>query len=68
MAMIRVKVFPRSKEEKVEKGEIWKIWVKEPPVEGRANEAVIKILKRYFRKVRLVKGAKSRLKVFEVEE
>ena len=63
---IKVKVFPGSKEERVEKGEIWKIWVKEPPVEDRANKAVIEILKRYFRRVRLVRGRRSRLKIFEV--
>ena len=67
MVTIRVRVFPGSKEERVEKGEVWKIWVREPPVEGRANEAVLRILRRYFRRVRLVRGAKSRLKVFEVE-
>ena len=67
MAILRVKVHPRSKKEEVKKGEVWEVWVREPPLEGRANEAVIKLLKRYFKRVRLVKGQKSRIKVFEVE-
>ena len=69
MALIRVKVHPRSREERVErKDDRWEIWIKEEAREGKANEAVIKILKRFFRRVRLVRGAKSRLKLFEVEE
>ena len=69
MALIRVKVHPSSKEERVErKDDRWEIWVKEEAREGKANKAVIRILKRFFRRVRLVRGAKSRLKLFEVEE
>ena len=65
--LIKVKVHPRSKKEEVKRGEVWEVWVMEPPLEGRANEAVIKLLKRYFKRARLVKGQKSRIKVFEVE-
>jgi uncharacterized protein (TIGR00251 family) len=69
MALIRVKVHPGSKEERVEKrGDLWEVWVRERPKKGRANEAVAKILRRFFRKVKLVKGEKSRIKLFEVEE
>ena len=65
--LIKVKVHPRSKKEEVKRGEVWEVWVREPPLEGRANEAVIKLLKRYFKRVRLVKGHKNKIKVFEVE-
>ena len=65
--LIKVKVHPRSKKEEVKEGEVWEVWVREPPLEGRANEAVIKLLKKYFKRVRLVKGHRSRLKIFEVE-
>ena len=43
---------------------------KERPVEGRANEAIIKLLAKYFgvprSQVRLISGATSKRKVFEV--
>lgn len=43
--------------------------VKERPVEGRANEAITKLLAQHFKiprsQVRLISGAKSKRKVFE---
>ena len=43
---------------------------KERPVEGRANEAIVKLLAKYFgvprSQVRLISGATSKRKVFEV--
>ncbi len=67
--MIRVRVHPGSREERVERKEgLWEVWVREEARKGKANEAVIRILRRFFRRVRLVRGVKSRLKLFEVEE
>ncbi len=67
--MIKVRVHPGSREERVERKEgLWEVWVKEEARKGKANEAVIRILRRFFKRVRLVRGAKSRLKLFEVEE
>jgi len=44
--------------------------VKERPVEGRANEAIIKLLAGHFRisrsQVKLISGAVSKRKVFEI--
>ncbi len=69
MALIRVRVHPGSREERVERKEgLWEVWVREEARKGKANEAVIRILRRFFRRVRLVRGVKSRLKLFEVEE
>ena len=69
MVLIRVKVHPSSKEERIEQREgYWEVWVKEKPEKGKANEAVVRILRRFFRRVKLVRGARSRLKLFEVEE
>lgn len=49
---------------------ILNVYVKEPPVEGRANAAITKKLSRHFKvspsEVILVEGAKSRQKVFEI--
>ena len=79
-----VKAKPGAKEEKVEKQEVqqnlWqnkegdlhlKVSVKEPPIEGRAKQAIIKALAKYFNtspaRITLISGASSKNKVFEVE-
>lgn len=70
---IFVKAKPNSKEEKVEKIEnsTFLVAVKEPPVQGRANKAIIKKLSEYFSvsvsKVILLSGFSSRNKVFEIK-
>lgn len=63
---------PGAREDKVEEvseGHL-KIWVKDPPKEGKANQGIIKILSGYFSiapsRVRLIVGATSRQKVFEI--
>ncbi len=69
---ISVIVHPNSKKPRVEKdlfGTLH-IYVKEPPLEGRANKAVIESLAEYLKisksQVRLVRGEKSKVKTFEV--
>lgn len=51
-------------------GEFYVVSVKEPPVEGRANMAVCRLLAEYFdvpnTLVCLVSGASSKIKVFEI--
>lgn len=48
------------------------LWVKEPPEQGRANEAVIKILAQHLQKspslIKIVSGRTSRQKVIELGE
>ena len=70
-----VRVKPSSSVEKVEGSleEGLTVWVKSPPVDGRANREVAKVLKAYLKKmgyrvseIRLVSGAGSSNKVFEV--
>lgn len=69
---ISVKAKPGAKEEKVEKiGEFdYKVSVKEPPVKGKANEAVIKALAEYFKipikNVRIIAGPASRNKIVDI--
>ncbi|MFA6338850.1 MAG: DUF167 domain-containing protein [Candidatus Paceibacterota bacterium] len=83
---IIVKAKTNSKEEKVErisqpslgfedtKSElvVYKVKVKEPPVDGKANTAIIKALAKYFdiapSRVSLVSGQSSKQKVFEIVE
>jgi len=70
---IQVKVKPNSKiEELSREGDSFIIKVKEPPREGRANQAVIKLLAEHFSipqsQVRILSGFKSRSKIVEVGE
>ena len=71
---IKIIVHPNSKKPRVEKdllGDLH-IYVKEPPFDGRANEAVIEDLAEYFKvkkyEVSLVKGMKSEQKMFSIEK
>jgi uncharacterized protein len=72
--LIKVKVFPESKDREVIKktADSFDVKVKEKPQMGRANEAVISLLSYYFeisrKKIRLIKGAKDRHKIFEIKE
>ena len=47
------------------------VYVKAPAIEGRANAAAIKLLAKHFRvassKVKLVRGATSKYKIFEID-
>jgi len=63
---------PNSKNPRVEKDLFGKlhIYINEPPLEGRANEAAIEALSEYLNvkkyQVSLIGGAKSKYKVFRI--
>lgn len=70
---IQVKVKPRSKTEDVTKemdGGVYVVRVKEPPIEGKANKAVLRLLAKHFgvpeSRLRIVGGLSSKNKVIEV--
>lgn len=69
---LQVKARPNAKEEKVEKisDTEFVVSVKEPPVEGKANRAIINALAVYFGigsvRVKIVSGYTSRQKVVEI--
>ena len=70
---IQVKVKPNSKIEEVsQEGDSFIIKVKEPPKEGKANQAVIKLLAEHFgvpqSRVRILSGFRSKNKIIEVAE
>jgi uncharacterized protein (TIGR00251 family) len=70
---IKVKVKPNSKTEEVsQESDSFIVKVKEPPKEGKANQAVIKLLAEHFSvpqsQVRILSGLKNRNKVIEVAE
>ncbi len=69
---ISVKVKANTSQERIEKIDDGNfiVWIKEKPVEGRANEAVAKVLAEYFgiakSGVNLIKGQTSKQKIFEI--
>lgn len=67
---ITVKAKPNSNENKVEKIDDlnFMVSVKDPPVQGRANRAIIKALSEYFHtpNVRIISGHISRNKIVEI--
>jgi len=69
---ILVIVHPNAKDSRIEKDLLGTIhvYVHEPPLEGKANNAVILALVDYFHtkkgSVTLLRGSKSKQKVFEV--
>jgi uncharacterized protein (TIGR00251 family) len=69
---VDVRVQPRAKKIHVEESPTgYKIYLNTPPVDGRANEAVIKILAEHLAisksKVRIVRGLTSRDKVLAIQ-
>lgn len=72
--LIKVKVSPNSKEEAIIKKteDSFEIKVREIAERGLANRAVIKILSSYFKvlpsQIKLLKGAQTRNKIFEIKK
>lgn len=66
---IKIKVHTSSSQEKVEKidNNYYEIWIKEKPVDNKANLKLMKLLKKYFKKdIKIVSGFSSKSKVVEV--
>mgnify|MGYP001568339895 FL=1 len=70
---ISVKVKANTSQERIEKIDDtnFLVWIREKPVEGKANEAVIKALAEYFgiakSDITLIKGKTVKIKIFEVK-
>lgn len=73
---ITVRAKTNARQEKIEKIEscgkvLYAVYVKEPPVENRANKAVIEALAEHFdvpkSSVSIVMGLKSKQKVFDIK-
>lgn len=67
---VSVKVIPNAKRDEVVDGDVLKVHVRAPAVDGKANKAVIKVLAEFFnvRKscIRIVFGERSREKAVDV--
>ena len=70
--LIKIKVFPNSKEEEVIRKleDSFEVKVRAKPIRGLANRAVINALSLYFKiptsRIRLVRGFRERNKIFEI--
>lgn len=71
---IIVKAKPSSKEDIVEKIDeyTYKVSVKAPPLNGKANAAIVKVLSEYFKTspslVEIISGYRSKTKVVEIHK
>jgi len=69
---IFIKAKPNSKEEKVEKidEKNYTVFVKEPPIQGKANNAIKNALAVYFKtgssSIKIISGHTSRNKIVEI--
>ena len=72
MARLTVKVHPRAKRSALtgRMGDVWKLDLAAPPVDGKANEECVRFFAELARvpqsRVRIVQGATSRMKVVEI--
>lgn len=69
---VRIKPNSRHREEVVKNDDdTLTVYVKAPAIDGRANAAAIKLLAKHFKvassKVKLVRGATSKYKIFEID-
>ena len=69
---VHIKPNSRHREEVVKNNDdTLTVYVKAPAIEGRANAAAIKLLAKHFEvtpsKVKLVRGATSKYKIFEID-
>ena len=69
---VYIKPSSRHREEVVKNDdETLTVYTKAPAIEGRANAAAIKLLAKHFKvassKVKLVRGATSKYKIFEID-
>lgn len=63
---------PNSKKPRIEKDLFggFHIYVNQPPLEGKANKAIVETLAKYFKvsksKIVLIRGEKSKQKIFNI--
>ncbi|MFW6233478.1 MAG: DUF167 domain-containing protein [Nanoarchaeota archaeon] len=68
---INIKLHPNSSQEKIKEisKNYYEVWIKEKPINGKANNELIKFMKNYFKKeIKIKSGFNSRKKVLEIIE
>lgn len=69
---IVVKVKPKARFERVQKNDEanFSVWVKEPPKNGEANQALIRVLADYFKisrqNIKILTGHSSKIKTVKI--
>ncbi|MCM8774089.1 MAG: DUF167 domain-containing protein [Candidatus Omnitrophica bacterium] len=71
--LIKVKVVPSAKKERIEKIDDYiKVYLTQPPLDGRANKRLIELLAEYLKvkkyHLSIVKGGKGREKIISLNE
>ena len=73
MARIAIKVHPRARRSAIagRLGDVWKLDLAAPPVDGKANEECVRFFAELCSvarpRVRIVSGATSRMKLVEID-
>lgn len=73
MTRISLKVKPGAKVQRIEKlsADEFRLWIRSPAREGRANEEVIKLLSEYLdiakSRITIIRGQKSRDKIIDIQ-
>jgi len=66
---LKIKLHPNSSQEKIEKisEKEYEVWIKENPIDGKANIALLKFLKKHFKsEVKICSGFTSKNKIVEI--
>lgn len=66
----RIKIHANSSQEKIKEIDgVLEVWIKEKPVEGKANKKIEKVLTKYFKKpVKISSGFTSKIKYITIED
>lgn len=69
---LNIRIQPNSKKQEIQQsidGSISKVFLKNPPKDNKANEELIKLLRKHFKKeVKIIKGFTSKRKLIEVKD
>ena len=65
---IKIKVHANSSKEEIKQRDNGlEVWIKQKPLEGKANEKLVKLLKKHYKKnIKIISGLRSRNKVIEL--
>jgi uncharacterized protein (TIGR00251 family) len=74
MKRLTLQVRPNARENRVEEitPDTFRVWVTATPEDGKANQAVVKLLAKHFRiaqsAIRIVRGVRSKIKIIEIKK